>query len=220
VGSAALSLSAGRADIVATDLTGKVVRDTRAERIGDTNRCWSRLRRVPGAHRCCVAFSRATPGRFPILRMSSSTLYEIRDALSQHFGGEDLARTALRISKTEWQRLAALANVEPLEQGRHRGRHPDGRRAATQQSCRTAGKSFIAGSMPLPRWLADIRLQPKAAGQSVSRAAEAVRRRHQAHSGRHGPAYSPHHHFPRAGPLGARHRVAPRRVDPPQAGRA
>jgi hypothetical protein len=32
----------------------------------------------------------------------------------------------LGISKTEWQRLGALANAEPLEQGRHRGKHPEG----------------------------------------------------------------------------------------------
>src|SRR5262245_18724200 len=59
-------------------------------------------------------------------------LYEIRDALSKHFGEEELARKALGIPNTEWKRLGALANAEPLEQGRHRGRHPDGRRSATQ----------------------------------------------------------------------------------------
>jgi len=59
-------------------------------------------------------------------------LYEIRDALAKHYGDEQSARDALSISKTKWDRLGILTNVEPLEQGRHRGKHPTGRRAATE----------------------------------------------------------------------------------------
>ncbi len=49
-------------------------------------------------------------------------LYEIRDALSQHFGGESAATTALQISSAQWSRLGQLSNNEPLTQGRHRGK--------------------------------------------------------------------------------------------------
>ena len=50
---------------------------------------------------------------------------------SQNYGGEENARVALNITRAEWQRLGVLANVEPLEQGRHRGNHAAGRRSAT-----------------------------------------------------------------------------------------
>ena len=58
-------------------------------------------------------------------------LYEIRDTLSQHYGGEQKARAALNINHAEWQRLGVLANVEPLEQGRHRGKTIGGHRSAS-----------------------------------------------------------------------------------------
>jgi len=42
------------------------------------------------------------------------------------------------ISTTEWKRLGLLANVEPLEQGRHRGKHAAGRRIATAEELEEA----------------------------------------------------------------------------------
>jgi hypothetical protein len=59
-------------------------------------------------------------------------LYEVRDALVKYYGGKRSARDALAISETQWGRLGVLANVAPLEEGRHRGKHPAGRRAATE----------------------------------------------------------------------------------------
>jgi hypothetical protein len=44
-------------------------------------------------------------------------LYDVRDALSTHFRGEQNARAALNIPQSEWRRLGVLANVEPIEQG-------------------------------------------------------------------------------------------------------
>ncbi len=41
-------------------------------------------------------------------------LYEVRDALKKHYGGEDAARVALNITEADWKRLGVLANVEPL----------------------------------------------------------------------------------------------------------
>jgi hypothetical protein len=59
-------------------------------------------------------------------------LYEIRDALSKHFGNYQNACAALNISQAEWQRLGRLANIEPIKQGRHRGQYVAGRRDATR----------------------------------------------------------------------------------------
>ncbi len=59
-------------------------------------------------------------------------LYEIRDALSTKFGGENAARTKLAISNANWSRLGQLANSAPLRQGRHRGKKVGELRDATE----------------------------------------------------------------------------------------
>jgi hypothetical protein len=58
-------------------------------------------------------------------------LYEIRDALAGHYGGDAAARAKLGISEKEWKRLGILANDAPLKEGRHRGRHSKKLRHAT-----------------------------------------------------------------------------------------
>lgn len=138
VGSAALTFTAGHADIVATDSTGKVVRDTRAERIGADESMLQLLAPRAGSSSLLRSLLQSYSSAVSDPANELVHLYEIRDALSKHFGGEEDARMALGISKTEWQRLGSLANVEPLDQGRHRGKHPDGRRSATEAELQEA----------------------------------------------------------------------------------
>jgi len=59
-------------------------------------------------------------------------LYEIREALSTKFGGENATRTALGISTYQWSLLGQLCNNEPLRQGRHRGKSGGALRDATE----------------------------------------------------------------------------------------
>ena len=59
-------------------------------------------------------------------------LYEIREALSTKFAGENAARSALGISSSQWARLGQLCNNEPLWQGRHRGKTGGALRDATE----------------------------------------------------------------------------------------
>jgi hypothetical protein len=74
-------------------------------------------------------------------------LYEIRDALSKAFGGEDKAIKLLGVSKNKWDRLGILANVEPLEEGRHRGKHSSRRIASHHeiQEARDIARELILG---------------------------------------------------------------------------
>ena len=51
-------------------------------------------------------------------------LYEIRDALSRHLGGEKEARRALGLTSADWSDLGRIANHEPIKESRHRGNHP------------------------------------------------------------------------------------------------
>lgn len=121
----------GQLDIVHRDAAGNIVRDTKADRIAEHTAILDSL--TPKAtlslplQSMLASFSRAVNDPENEL----VHLYEIRDALSKHYGSEQIAREALDISKAEWQRIGSLANVEPLEQGRHWGKHPSGRRIAS-----------------------------------------------------------------------------------------
>lgn len=48
-------------------------------------------------------------------------LYEVRDTVSSLFKGSKEAMNTLNISKSRWDVLGKLANIEPLLEGRHRG---------------------------------------------------------------------------------------------------
>ena len=60
-------------------------------------------------------------------------LYEIREALAEHYGGNPEARRKLPISQNEWKRFNMLANVLPLKEGRHRGKHSKLRHATPDE---------------------------------------------------------------------------------------
>jgi hypothetical protein len=118
------------ADVVTTDENGNIVRDTKAERIAEHTRFLT-----------LVAQKSHNPLLQSLLQSYNAAvndpanelvhLYEVRDALAKHFGNEGEARKQLNITKAQWQRVGFLANEEPLEQGRHRGKHHIQRRPAT-----------------------------------------------------------------------------------------
>lgn len=125
-----LTVTCGTPDIRVTDSDGNIVSDSRQERI--QNR--ARFAELAARHAddstvtaLLASYSAAVndPGNELV------HLYEIRDALSQHFGGELAARKAIGVSSMQWSRAGQLANSEPLSQGRHRGKTLGGLRDAT-----------------------------------------------------------------------------------------
>jgi hypothetical protein len=131
VGSVPSAESVGQLDIILRDPAGNIVRDTRAERIAANASLLDSI--APKLARSDVLNGLFTSYSRSVSDPSNELvhLYEIRDALSQHYGGEQNARAALNINRAEWQRLGFLANIEPLEQGRHRGKNIGGERAAS-----------------------------------------------------------------------------------------
>jgi hypothetical protein len=128
---AAVLTVADQVDIVVRDAAGNIVRDTKTERIAQhtaiLDSVAAKATQSPTLQSLLASFTRSvTDPENELVHV-----YEIRDALSQHYGSEQTAQEALDISKTEWKRIGSLANVEPLEQGRHRGKHPSGRRLAS-----------------------------------------------------------------------------------------
>ncbi len=132
VDSLVLTLSVGMPDIIVRDKNGNVVSDSRADRIEEKKKladlvekyCQSDLvaRSLLNSHKAAVN----DPDNELV------HLYEIRDALSRKFNGQDAACKILNISSTQWRRLGRLANDEPLKQGRHRGKNPGTLRDATE----------------------------------------------------------------------------------------
>lgn len=128
-----LAISCECGDFTIKDGAGNIVRDTKQERI---------IRRDRFAQR--VAQHINNPVANALLRSYSAAvndpqnemvhLYEIRDALSQHFHGETAATTSIiGISRAQWSRIGQLANDVPLSQGRHRGKKHGALRKATSQ---------------------------------------------------------------------------------------
>ena len=127
--------SVGAPDIIITDSEGNVVKDTKAERLADERKFQEQcLRHVenPLLKELMASFSRAVAD--PGDRMTH--LYEFRDALSRHFGGEREAKSTLGVTNTEWSDLGRIANREPIQESRHRGSHPALRQATEAEQTR------------------------------------------------------------------------------------
>jgi hypothetical protein len=132
VSGSAMALSSTSVDFVVLDSRGNVVRDTKAERIAGDKAMLDdlapKLARSSELRELVESYSRAVNDPTDEL----VHLYEIRDGLVRRYGSEVAARRALGIVRGEWNRLGTLANVEPLQEGRHRGKHPGAKRPATE----------------------------------------------------------------------------------------
>ena len=121
----------GQVDIIVRDAAGNVVHDTRTERIADDTRLLDliapKMAQSPELREMVRSYSQsiADPSNELV------HLYEVRDCLSNYYDGEGKAKAALNISNSEWSRVGRLANDEPVDQSRHRGKHLVGRRPAS-----------------------------------------------------------------------------------------
>ncbi len=129
---ARIVLSAGTVDIQIKDKDGNVIADSKRDRIEKKKS----LGELISTHRptdsllASLLKSQAAAVQDPNNELVH--LYEVRDALSAKFGGENATRTALGIGSTPWSRFGQLCNNEPLRQGRHRGKTGGVLRDATE----------------------------------------------------------------------------------------
>jgi hypothetical protein len=130
------------ADMTLTDRNGKVVRDTRGERI----RKREGIADLVEKHRANSPILQGILDSWyaSLLKPENELvyLYDVRDALSTEFGGKEATCRALSISDELWGRFGYLANEEPLKQGRHRGRNLEILRDATEDELVEA-RTFI-----------------------------------------------------------------------------
>lgn len=123
----------GQLDFIVSDAEGNIKRDSKAERIAENTSLLDlvspKLQQSATARAVFVSYSKAVDDPDD----EFTHLYEVRDALSRHYGGKWPTLRALGISESDWNRFGVLTNVEPLEQGRHRGNDPHGRRPETDE---------------------------------------------------------------------------------------
>lgn len=119
------------ADVVGADGEGRVVRDTRAERLSRQRELRTSVARWidkdPFLATLLGLHKRAAEDSENVL----VHLYAIREAVRTKFGSELQAKDALGITGTKWSRLGVLTNELPLQEGRHAGKHHQVLRPAT-----------------------------------------------------------------------------------------
>jgi hypothetical protein len=118
-------------EIQVLDKDGKVLRDSRRERIEKKKSLAARVENLRAKDPLLAALLQSYDKAVRDPDNELVHLYEIRDALSKRFGEGNAARLALGISSGAWTRLGKLANDEPLRQGRHRGKSAGTLRDAT-----------------------------------------------------------------------------------------
>jgi hypothetical protein len=129
---ARMVMSGGTVDFQITDKNGNVIADSKRDRI-EKKKSLAELvtsYRATDAVLASLLESYAAAVRDPNNELVH--LYEVRDALSVKFGGQNATRAALGISVPQWSRLGHLCNNEPLRQGRHRGKTGGALRDATE----------------------------------------------------------------------------------------
>ena len=135
-----IKVSMGSPDIVIRDKDGNIVADTKRDRLQKQRWFSEVVAKYRGKDHTLDQILKSYQMAVKDAKNELVYLYEIRDALAKRFKNAKSARQKLGISKNEWDTLGRLANQEPLEQGRHRGKAVGSLRPAGIQELDTARK--------------------------------------------------------------------------------
>lgn len=113
------------------DKDGKVISDSRQDRIEKEKRFADLISKYSTRDFVLVCLLKSYNASVHDPDNELVHLYEIREALSNSFGGEGATRSTLGVSSSDWSRLGHLCCNEPLRQGRHRGKFTGTLRDAT-----------------------------------------------------------------------------------------
>lgn len=127
-----LKLSGGVVDVQVIDKDGNVVSDSKRDRIEKKKNLAELVSTYRVGDMLLTSLLKSYDAGVRDPDNELVHLYEIRESLSTHFGGEASARATLGLSSSEWSRLGQLSNSAPLRQGRHRGKSVGTLRDATE----------------------------------------------------------------------------------------
>lgn len=134
------------ADLIIKDLSDNVVLDTKQERLNKQRWFAGTINRFRATDITLAHMLQSYQKSVDDPDNELVHLYEIRDALNQHFGSKKKAIKQLQIKESTWDEIGKLANALPLKQGRHRGSSVGQLREATQtelREARTAARNLI-----------------------------------------------------------------------------
>jgi hypothetical protein len=127
-----LTFKGGIVDTVVRDRDGKVIHDSKSERVKERLQFAALAAEVTPYDLLAKALLKSYGAAVGDPDNELIHLYEIRDSLCAHFKNGGEVRRILNVSKTRWDRFGILANQEPLTQGRHRGQKVGKLRSSTK----------------------------------------------------------------------------------------
>jgi hypothetical protein len=128
-------------DLVIRDKDGNIVSDTKQERLDKQKWFSAMVAKYRGADGTLDQMLNSYQMAVKYPKNELVHLYEIRDALSSRFGNQRNAMNHLCISEKDWKIIGDLANPQPLEEGRHRGKATGRLRPAKYYELEKARKS-------------------------------------------------------------------------------
>lgn len=139
-------IASDRVNVVVKDADGSIISDSKAERVAAQRKLLEEVATKISTSRVLQRMLASYGAAVDDPEDELIHLYEIRDALAEHYGSEDEARSNLAFPRKRWRRLGQLANHEPLQEGRHRGKRLHELRPATRDElseARAIGQDLI-----------------------------------------------------------------------------
>ncbi len=139
-------------NILVKDMNGKVIRDTKRDRI-ERKQQLGTLGEKHRSDKVLKALLNSYDSAVNDHANELVYLFEIQEAISARFQGDAAARRAVGLDEDEWPRLVALTNNALFMQGRHRGQKIGALRNATSaelEEARSIARRIIEGYL---KWL-------------------------------------------------------------------
>jgi hypothetical protein len=133
--------SFGNVDLVVLDRDGKIISDTKLERLDKQKWFAETIDKYRSSNDTLDQMLKSYQMAVKDPNNELVHLYEIRDALSKKFGKKKTALKRLVVTQKEWDVIGDLANHSPLKEGRHRGKAAGFMRDAEPAELESARKS-------------------------------------------------------------------------------
>jgi hypothetical protein len=136
----------GQLDIAVTHADGRIMHDTRQARLQQKRHLYLLVDKHAPNDRTLAAMLGSYQAAIDDPDNFLIHLFEICDALETRFVRKKFAQKQIGIAEDRWNKLARLANSEPLREGRHRGGFLGELRSATKEEMDLSyslGREFI-----------------------------------------------------------------------------
>ncbi len=120
-------------DIILKDANGKIIKDTKADRIAQEEIFMKLSINIANKNPLVTKLFDSYKSAVSDSENKLVHLYEFIDALKKYYGSKKEALTQLGFDESMWDRLHGLSNNEPIKEGRHRGSYSTLRHATNEE---------------------------------------------------------------------------------------